>query len=270
MVLASLLIDLQYDMLTTPITNDHFHTRINELISNNLLGSNISNVQVPPLEYLDTHLFPGDTTSSLLAFTSSWIDICSPDPLISGISKQILCMEVAYAVFCGIDFLFVQGPKLSHRDTTIQQDLATNNVVEYARTIQQCLGTGHRLQISIILPMSDDTGGKDENSAVLKTREQYLEDIEEEWPEQTDGFGTWDAWNAIRTFCNYHSRLYVGKNQCIFFSILYGLFQVFTEMPRLLVNFEDELLIISRYYLPSFFSSSSSSSSSNVTEHLAN
>ena len=210
-------------MLTTPITNDHFHTRINELISNNLSGSNVPNV--PPLSHLDTYLFPGDITSSLLAFTSSWIDICSPDPLISGISKQILCMEVAYAAFCGIDFLFVQGPKLSFKDPMTQEHLVANNVVEYSRAIQQCLSVGHRLQISIIFPMSDDSGGQSENNAILKTRDQYLEDIEEEKPERTDGFGTWDAWNAIRTFCNYHPRLYVGKNQYIFSLRLLGFCQ---------------------------------------------
>ena len=213
-------------MLTTPITNDHFHTRVNELISNHLSSSNVPIVQ--PLTHLDTELYPGETTSSLLAFTSSWIDICSPDPLISGISKQILYMEVAYAAFCGIDFLFVKGPKLYHRDPLSQKDFVTNHVLEYARAIQECLGTGHRLQVSIVLPMSDKDDAEDGNGEILATREQFLEDMEEERPERTDGLGTWDAWNAIRTVCKYHTRLYVGKNKCK----LFLLFQAFLSPSR--------------------------------------
>ena len=208
-------------MLTTPITNDHFHTRVNALISNYLSGTLVP--KVSPLTNLDTVLEPGEATSSLLAFTSSWIDLCSPDPLISSVSKQILCMEVAYAAFCGIDFLFIQGPKLFHRDSVTQKDLVTNNVVEYARAIQECLGTGHRLQISIVFPVSDEAIREDEGSAILKTREEYLEDVEEERPEKTDGLGTWDAWNAIRAVCKYHSRLSVGKNECNFL--------LFTQQP---------------------------------------
>ena len=196
-------------MLTTSITNDHFHTRVNELVSNYLSSNSVP--IVPQLTSLDTYLEPGEATSSLLAFTSPWIDICSPDPLISGISRQILLLEVAYAAFCGIDFLFVHGPKLFYRDSLTQQDLVSNNILEFARAIQECLGIGHRLQISIILPMSDEMISSDESNSILRTREQYMEDLEEERPERTDGLGTWDAWNAIRTVCKYHSRLYVGK-----------------------------------------------------------
>ena len=199
-------------MLTTSITNHHFHTKINALISDHLAGSTIPDV--PPLTDLDTDIEPGETTSSLLAFTSPWIDLCSPDPLISGISKQILHLEVAYAAFCGIDLVFVQGPKLYHRDPLTQRDLVTSNIVEYARVIQECFEIGPRLHISIILQTSDDKRQDAEDEKILKTREEFLEEVEEERPEKTDELGTWDAWNTIRTLCKYHSRLFVGKIQC--------------------------------------------------------
>lgn len=206
-------------MLTTSITNDHFHTRINELISNHLSGSTVPTVD--PLTNLDTDLGPDNITSSLLGFTSSWIDICSPDPLISGISRQILLIEVAYAAFCGIDFLFIRGPRLHHRDPVSQKDLVTHNGNEYALAIQESLGIGHSLQISIVMPMTDENDESDKSGAGLKARDQFLEDIEEEMSEKTDGLGTWDAWNAIRTVCKYHSRLHVGKKQCKSFSLIY-------------------------------------------------
>ena len=199
-------------MITTLITNDHFHTRVNALISDYLSGSSVPTI--PPLNNLDTDLEPGESASSLLAFTSPWIDICSPDPLIAGISKQILYMEVAYAAFCGIDFLFIQGPKLHHKDSNTGRHLVTNNVVEYARAIQESLGLGNRLQISIFFPMSERPAKDDEDTTILKTREEFLDEIDEEKPEKSDGLGIWDAWNVIRTVCKYHSRLYVGKIQC--------------------------------------------------------
>jgi protein arginine N-methyltransferase 5 len=43
-------------------------------------------------------------------------------------------------------------------------------------------------------------------------RAEYLEPDEGALP-KVDPFGTWDAWDAIRKTCKYHTRLFVGKQQ---------------------------------------------------------
>ena len=198
-------------MLTTPITTSHFRTRIQELVSNHLSESN-DFPTVPELTDLDTDLAPGGFTSHLLAFTSPWVDVCSPDPLMAEISKQILYMEVAYAAFCGIEYVFVQGPRLHH------QDILTHSITQYARAIHECLSIGNHLQISIVLPMFEDPGSEHRVHKDLAPRDQYLDDAEEQKSEKSDYFGTWDAWNAIRSVCSYNSRLFVGKNRVLFLS----------------------------------------------------
>ena len=62
----------------------------------------------------DTDLTAGEMTSHLIALVSPWIDLCSPDPLIYNISRQVIHLEIAYAAFCGITNVIVPGPKL-HR-----------------------------------------------------------------------------------------------------------------------------------------------------------
>jgi hypothetical protein len=49
-------------------------------------------------------------------------------------------------------------------------------------------------------------------------RYYFLIELDEEQPQKIDLFGTWDAWDAIRKMCKYHSRLFVGKNNRYFFS----------------------------------------------------
>ena len=195
--------------MATPITNDHFQTRINALISDHLSGDSIPTV--PPLTHLDTVLVPGARAKTLLVFTPSWIEICAPDPMVSEISKQILHMEVAYAVFCGAPQLFVQGPKIYHRDPFLGKDLFTNNVTQFARAIHDALSLGNRIHISIVLPFYDDSSSTASYPPTIETREQYLDDVFDERSTVTDGLVPWDSWNTIRTFCKYPSRLNAGK-----------------------------------------------------------
>lgn len=203
-------------MLTIQITNDHFHSRVLALLSDAQAGQNETSrlarpiiPSVPALTRLDTHLSPSEITSQLLAMTSPWIDMCSPDPIISGISKQVFLMEIAYAAFCGIEYIFVQGPRLSH------EDVLTFGVPQYARAIQEALVVGSHMQVSIMLPMIDDPEdehNEDIGSLARFTRDEYLDDAQEMKSKKKDYLGTWDAWNVIRSLCKYSPRLFVGKN----------------------------------------------------------
>ncbi|KAL4802313.1 PRMT5 arginine-N-methyltransferase-domain-containing protein [Aspergillus unguis] len=209
-----------YDMLTTPITTSHFHSRVLGLLSSHLTNAkavsredpetlmtteNVRPLVVPQLGPSDTHLTPNEAMSQLVGVTSSWIDMCSPDPLIADISRQVFMLEVAYAAFCGIGYVLVPGPKLHHKG------MHSDGVIYYARAIQDAINLGPYIQFHIWLNMVDSQELElDEmgNLAPL-AREEFFDEVSIETP-RTDLFGTWDAWDAIRRTCKYHSRLFVA------------------------------------------------------------
>lgn len=211
-------------MLTTPITTPHFHSRVLTLLSshcsqiqpisygsNGTLASshNTTPLTILPLSPVDTPLTPNESISQLIAASSSWIDLCSPDPLVADVSRQVLMLEIAYAAFCGVSYVIIPGPRLHHGN------LHAEGVAQYARAILEALSIGPYLQMHIWLPMVDhpDSNGEEMGDLAPFAREQYVGDLEDELPRKLDLFGTWDAWNVIRTLCKYHQRLNVGKNE---------------------------------------------------------
>ncbi|KAL1967928.1 hypothetical protein VTN77DRAFT_2345 [Rasamsonia byssochlamydoides] len=209
-----------YDMLTTPITTPHFHSRVLTLLSSHLsnleppsydasgtLGTsqNTKVLTVPPLSPADTPLTPHEAISQVVGVTSSWIDLCSPDPLIADISRQVLMLEVAYAAFCGISYLVIPGPKLHHGS------LHSEGLVYYARAIQEALNLAPYMQIHIWMRMVDNPELETDEMGDLApfAREEYRVDGDDH-SSKIDLFGTWDAWEVIRTVCKYHSRLFIA------------------------------------------------------------
>jgi len=210
-------------MVTSPITTHLFHSRVLALLSSAQSHATRAAdgdgqikfsppdiclpITVPPLSPVDTDLSPDESMSQIVAITSSWIDLCSPDPLVADVSKQVLMLEIAYAAFCGISYLLIPGPRL-RRHSTLQTGL-----MPYARAIQEALAIGSYMQIKIWFPMIDHP----ENELVRMgdlapfARPDYLEDGVDEDSLPLDLYGTWDAWNVIRSFCKYHTRLCVGK-----------------------------------------------------------
>lgn len=234
-------------MLTSPITTPVFQSRVLGLLSESLASNHpwpnskgrddtVRSPRISPLSFADTPLTPEPITPRLLAFTSAWVDLSSPDPLIFELSKQVLLLEVAYAAFCGIESVFVQGPKLYHGEKR------TYGAAQYARAIQEALNVGSHLQIHILLPMIDDHND-DENDEMGHlapfTREEYLMDAEDTRPSKqdkqpkTDIFGTWDAWNVIRSVCKYSSRLFVGKKQMLYSLPQLPIERVFSRMTAI-------------------------------------
>lgn len=200
-------------MLTVPITTPYFHSRVLALHakyleeSENHPNEHLPLPLIPPLTAVDTSLRPDDTISQLLAVASPWIDICSADPLIHSLSCQVLELELAYAAFCGIGNVIVLGPSLrslkSHGD----------GIMHYALAIKNGLEVGNYIQIEVKLPMMDMLEGDDVNrseSLAYRVREDYV-DKGYGKAKKAEAFGTWDAWNLIRTVCNYSARLFVGK-----------------------------------------------------------
>ena len=231
-------------MLTSPITTPSFHTRVLATVSNHITelemnpGTLLPIPTIPSLSPVDTPLAPGDIVPHLLAVVSPWLDLCSPDPVVYGISRQVLQLEVSYAAFCGIGNIILPSPMLRHGK------LHGEGVAQYAYAIQEALKIAQYIQLSIMLPMMDDPEQDSvevEGSLASETRTQYMglydghsqknsmeftretlreidhnddgASIRRKRSARFDFFGTWDAWNVIRTLCTYNARLFVGKNR---------------------------------------------------------
>lgn len=208
--------DCGYDMLTTPITTPHFHASVLSLLTsyNQNHVDGLSDVHqampiVPPLKPVDTPLTPSDTISQMIAVTSPWIDLASPDPLIAHLSRQVFNLEIAYAAFCGVMTVLVQGPRLHHGL------LHSQGLSQYARAIKEALTLGSYLQLHLLMPMIDNPDsedGEDLSNLARFARGEYVETHNGKEGRPTDQLGTWDAWNVVRSVCNYSTRLSVALN----------------------------------------------------------
>ncbi|PSN73335.1 arginine N-methyltransferas-like protein [Corynespora cassiicola Philippines] len=199
--------DLGYDMLTTPITNEHFHSRVLGLLSSYTQAITEADAPdahplplIPALEHLDTPLGPSDHISQLLAFTSPWIDLGSPDPVIAYLSRQVFNLEIAYAAFCGAVTVIIPGPRLNN---------GSKGFAQYARAIKEALSTGAYLQLHILMPFDGTRAaadGDDVGDLARFARPEFLD----KQANSSDPFVAWEAWNAVRSFCKYNSRLSVA------------------------------------------------------------
>ncbi|KAF2728731.1 arginine N-methyltransferas-like protein [Polyplosphaeria fusca] len=199
--------DCGYDMLTTPITNAHFHTRVLSLLSSYSQSLSESNLPlsphplplIPALESVDTSLHPSETVSQLVTFTSSWIDLASPDPIIAHLSRQVLHLEIAYAAFCGVVTVVIPGPRLA---------AGTHGLSQYARAVKEALNVGSYLQLHIMMPMDNSTiNGKGDNIGDLARFVSSEYATQDEQVTSPDPWASWEAWNTTRTICRYSSRL---------------------------------------------------------------
>lgn len=200
----------QFSFVTTPVTNEFFHKRIEALVAasvHELQNSDVPSCHpdpiVPPLTTEDTTLFPSTYTSGLIAYSSPWIDLCSPNPVISSISRQTLNLEVSYANFCGVRSIIIPGPRHDSVRAGNGQGIA-----QYARAIQEALLIGTRVNFIIHLPMYREPG-LEETVDLLASPKAGGKDAEND--EKIDIFSTWDSWHVIRSTCEYDTRLFVGK-----------------------------------------------------------
>ncbi|KAI1780783.1 Skb1 methyltransferase [Hypoxylon cercidicola] len=198
-----------FGFVTTPITNENFHKRIVNLLKafslgtkNNDQAGSIPDPVVPPLTIEDTTLFPGTYTSGLVAYASPWIDLCSPNHVVSSISRQVLNLEISYANFCGVRSVVVPGPKQDAADAGSSQ-----GITQYARAIKETLSIGTRVNIIIHIPMYREPGLEDK-VALLSLDEDANETALE--GRDIDLFSAWDSWHVIRSVCEYDARLFVA------------------------------------------------------------
>jgi type II protein arginine methyltransferase len=165
---------------------------------------------VPPLTNHDTSLYPSPSVNTYIAYISPWIDLCSPDPIISNISRQVLNLEVNYANFCGVRSIIIPGPR---HDAA--KDGTDYGLTQYARAIQEALTIGSRVNFLVHMPMYREPG-LEEKAETLTSLLQRIESIEENNKGDIDLFSAWDSWHLIRSVCSYNTRLLVGESMSNF------------------------------------------------------
>jgi len=197
-------------MITRPITTSSFQTRVLavldayfESVSASAKAEDVPYPLITPLTPEDTTLIPDEYISTTLALTSPWIDLASPDPAIAHVSRQVFNLEIAYAAFCGVNNIIVEGPRLDGQSL----------VPQFARSLAQALSVGPYLNVQVRMPMTgtEDRGvTNDSRHFASKLRGQYAEPSENA-PKTSDSLRSWDAWELIRTLCKFHGRLSIGK-----------------------------------------------------------
>lgn len=199
--------DLGYDFLTTRITTPIFQDKVrlralshNESAHISPQNRNPRRLNVPPLEPEDVLITPDASNASLVAITSPWIDLGSPDATIRRLSRQVFNAELAYAAFCGINNILVYGP------------LPGSDVAQYARAIHEGLGLGPYINLHILLPLSGELEQDHGDGTHLAELATTKDEVELEEFDTLDTFDVWDAWNTIRTVCNYSHKLSIGKS----------------------------------------------------------
>ncbi|PHH76885.1 hypothetical protein CDD80_1145 [Ophiocordyceps camponoti-rufipedis] len=199
--------------VTTPITNGHFKARIFKLVSDYLTlldrngetaTSNSSSARadpiLPPLTPDDTGLFPSDAVTTYTAFVSPWIDLCSSNPVIASVSRQVLNLEINYANFCGVRSIVITGP---HRDAC---NGGSQGLVQFSRAVHEALTIGNCLSFLIHMPMYREAEVTAQAETLSSLRPQKLSDEKK----VIDVFSCWDSWHQVRTVCRYNARLFLA------------------------------------------------------------
>lgn len=199
-----------YDSLTAPITTPHFQSRVLSQLEHHVKALQqaacpeaVPSPTISPLMPEDSDFTPSDINDSLVALVSPWIDLGSPDPLIASISRQVFTFEVAYAAFCGVSNVLINGPSEGADE------------IQYSRAIREALALGSYVQLQVVMPMSGELeleGAVTGNLSEL-VRAQYAPrfDLPAEDEEDANAYHSWDVWNIVRTMCNYSNKLTVGK-----------------------------------------------------------
>ena len=198
-------------MITTPITTPQFQSSVQAILSthysqlnNSVSPQDVPIPLIPPLKPTDTPLLPTESLAQCIAFASPWIDLASPDPVISSVSRQILNLELAYASFCGILNVVITAPTVaSTQDNSAQ-------MVQFARAILEALSISPYLHLFMLFPISPGKGKRTEDAAHLSRFAQVAESKSNGAATDLDPWAPWEAWDVVRSVCKYSLRLSVG------------------------------------------------------------
>lgn len=148
-------------------------------------------------------MFPTSYIGGLVAYSSPWIDLCSPNHVVASISRQVLNLEVSYANFCGVRSIIIPGPR--------QDSVAAGNgqgIAQYGRAIHEAFLLGTRVNLIIHIPMYREPGLEEQVPLLSATED---DETQADGMQDIDLFSSWDSWNTIRSVCDYDSRLFIGQ-----------------------------------------------------------
>jgi len=202
----------QYDMLTIPITTPQFHSSVHSILSAYIAESNHEHKYgdlpmplIPPLEPADSPLFPIDSVAQYIAVSSPWIDLASPDPIVSNVSHQILNLELAYAAFCGIQNVIIRAPPVFGNRKRHQI------VSQFARAVYEALAISPYFQLHILFPIAPGKGKASEDlSHLCRFAQVATSETDPNEDQDSEVWGPWETWDLIRSVCNYSGRISVG------------------------------------------------------------
>jgi hypothetical protein len=160
---------------------------------------------IPALTPLYSKLSPGERASQIIVMSSPWIDLGSPDPVVAELSRQVFTLEIAYVAFCGVRNVVIPGPNLTHGEMCVE------GFSRFSRAIQEALVVSNYINFQILLPMAP---GSMRNISILRTKMENISifaNPKVKYRLADDEWGSWEAWNLIRSVCNYNQRLSVGK-----------------------------------------------------------
>jgi protein arginine N-methyltransferase 5 len=223
------LLNLGFNYVTSPITNENFRKRVFKLVEDHLSSLKGSNGDetgtttttgpdpiLPPLTPEDTSLYPSPAVNTYTGYISPWIDLCSPNRIIASISRQVLNFEINYANFCGIRSLVILGPSVDASPNGGTQGLA-----QYSRAIQEAMTVGCRLTFLIHMPMYREPGVEYQSQSLSSLSPDSAPEAEGSPSNEVDLFASWESWDHIRSVCSYDLRLYLGRFHALLPRCLY-------------------------------------------------
>lgn len=200
-------VDQGYDLVSVRITNEDFQNKVLDHVDAyraslphdfDVTSDTIPLIPLLTPEY--TELTPETCMPFMLAQVSPWLDLASPDPLISHVSRQVLNQEIAYASFCGFQNILIPGPGHEHNQLRIA------NVPQYARAIAHALTLSPYCQLHIALPLIPPHA-VDVSDKSLAHRHRAK--VRAKAAEHNEELSVWDAWNTTRAICGHSPRLYI-------------------------------------------------------------
>jgi protein arginine N-methyltransferase 5 len=124
---------------------------------------------------------------NVIAFASDWIHLDSPDEWVRYDSELALMQEIGWAVYLNLSVLILPTPR--HREQIASYGRAVNAGIRLLATSQ--------LQLSVQIPIYDPHVKLSLSTSAVT-------------PFESHGL-SWEMWDAIRSICNYHTKLSLSK-----------------------------------------------------------
>lgn len=165
--------------------------------------------QVGQLLTDETGLIPAETNARVLWTANTWIDLCSPDPLIRDVSTQVLQQEVSYAAFCGVTNIIVQGPR------PYNGYLYHSSVVDFARSLKTAMELAPNVHFNVELPITYNSQISSEEKLGDLTTFRGAGRRRHQDGSMVDlkcKLASWEVWHTLRHVLGYNPRLLVSKS----------------------------------------------------------